>query len=125
MILNTHGHSYYDGYLAANKLFNHSSLPTAIISGSYELSIGILRATKERKIKIPETISIISYDNIPQMASLETNITSTGVPLDTIAQEITDFLINLIENPQSKQLIKKLEPKLEICELCSSITYKV
>lgn len=121
-LINTNGLTWYDGYLAAQSIHTTLPSPTAIISGSYDISVGLLRAVKEQKIAVPDSLSIISYDNIPQMQSLETKLSSTGVPLDHLAHEMVEYLINMIENPTSKFHVKKLKPVLEIRESCQSIT---
>ena len=54
------------GVNAANELIEASGehLPTAIISASDPISIGIYRALQLKNIAIPETISIFSFDDI-------------------------------------------------------------
>ncbi len=91
--ISTDGLTWYDGYIATKKMLQSSPIPTALISGSYDISIGILRALNEFKLKIPEDLSIISYDNIPQMASLETPLTCVGVPVDQLAEKIVNSLL--------------------------------
>ncbi|KEZ53616.1 LacI family DNA-binding transcriptional regulator [Metabacillus indicus] len=107
----TNGLSWYDGYLAARKLLTDSK-PTALISGSYDISVGILRAAKELNIRIPEDLSVISYDNIPQMASLETELTSVGVPIDSLAEKMVSSLLSLIQQPDSISHTQLMEPEL-------------
>ena len=119
-ILNTNGLSWYNGYTAAKKLLQQTSKPTAIISGSYDISVGILRAVKEQQLSIPEDLSLISYDNIPQMASLETPLTSVGVPIDQLAHKMVDSLLSLIREPGSIPLTQKMDPELNVRMSCAS-----
>ncbi|QII49215.1 substrate-binding domain-containing protein [Bacillus paralicheniformis] len=119
-ILNTNGLSWYNGYTAAKKLLQQTTKPTAIISGSYDISVGILRAVKEQQLRIPEDLSLISYDNIPQMASLETPLTSVGVPIDQLAHKMVDSLLSLIREPGSIPLTQKMDPELNIRMSCAS-----
>ncbi|MDN4523013.1 LacI family DNA-binding transcriptional regulator [Fictibacillus fluitans] len=110
----TKGLGWYDGYLAAQKVLGQESLPTALISGSYDISIGILRAVKERHLRIPEDLSLVSYDNIPQMASLETALTSVGVPIDSLAETMVESLLSLIETKDTAHSTKRLDPEIHI-----------
>ncbi|WOH93172.1 substrate-binding domain-containing protein [Bacillus paralicheniformis] len=119
-ILNTNGLSWYNGYTAAKKLLQQTPKPTAIISGSYDISVGILRAVKEQQLSIPEDLSLISYDNIPQMASLETPLTSVGVPIDQLAHKMVDSLLSLIREPGSIPLTQKMDPELNVRMSCAS-----
>lgn len=111
---NTKGLSWYDGYLAGKELLQNKNKPTALISGSYDISVGILRAVKELNLRIPEDLSLISYDNIPQMASLETELTSVGVPIDLLADAMVDSLLSLIDQPGSVSLTQMMEPEIVI-----------
>lgn len=114
-IIDTEGLSFYDGYVATNKLLNLYNRPTVIIGGSYDLSAGIVRAISENKLSIPKNISVISYDNIPQMANMEVPLTCVGVPIDQLATEIVKSMIDLIENKEDKtpiQYNKKMKPAL-------------
>src|SRR5699024_7639419 len=86
------------------KLFQFNTLPTAIISGSYDISEGILRRGKEEKMDVPNDISIVSYDNVPQMEKMEVPLTSVGVYLSCIAKKITNKRIEHIETPDSVNL---------------------
>ncbi|MCJ7840712.1 LacI family transcriptional regulator [Lederbergia sp. NSJ-179] len=111
-LVNTGGLDWYDGYSAVKKLLAHPPLPTAIVGGSYDISGGIIRGLKENQIDIPTDISIISYDNIPQMANLEIPLTSIGVPVDQLAKEIVHTVIQLIEEQNLDPSGKKLQPIL-------------
>jgi LacI family transcriptional regulator len=117
--ISTDGLTWYDGYKATKRLLQSSSIPTAIISGSYDLSVGILRAINEFKLKVPEDLSIISYDNIPQMASLETPLTSVGVPVDKLADKMVNSLLDLINQTNSQPLIEAMEPEITKRSSCS------
>mgnify|MGYP001954850957 CR=1 FL=1 len=112
-IVNTKGLGWYDGYFAAQSYLKNNPKPTAIIGGSYDISVGILRAIKETGLEIPKDISVIGYDNIPQMSSLETPLTSVGVPIDKLALRIVQSLLQLIENPDvDLPFVQALTPEL-------------
>ncbi|SDM72815.1 LacI family transcriptional regulator [Fictibacillus solisalsi] len=117
----TNGLSWYDGYLAAQKVLQQDFLPTALISGSYDISIGILRAAKEQHLRIPEDLSLVSYDNIPQMASLETELTSVGVPIETLAHTMVDSLLSLIDSKDTAHFTQRLEPEIQIRKSTSPV----
>jgi len=111
-LIDTEGLDWYDGYAATNKLLNLKSRPTAIVGGSYDISGGIIRAIKEKNLMIPNDISIISYDNVPQMANMEVPLTCIGVPVDKLASEIVKSTINLIEDKEQAPFIKKMTPEM-------------
>jgi LacI family transcriptional regulator len=108
MAVDTHGLSWEDGYNATKELLASSYKPTAIVSASYDLTLGVIRALKELGLKIPHDLSLISYDNIPQLAKLEVPITACGAPLEKMAKGIVDTLLILINSNQSGSLVDQL-----------------
>ncbi|MCT8139597.1 LacI family DNA-binding transcriptional regulator [Anaerobacillus sp. CMMVII] len=118
MVIPTKGLDVYDGYLGAKSLFQDSEDVTAIISGSYDLTRGILRATQELNINVPSGLSIISYDNIPQTENLDVQFTKVGVPLNRIAQKITETILDIIEEKEINEAII-LEPEINISDSCA------
>ena len=91
-IVDTVGYGWLEGYLATQKLLRSSVHSTAIISGAYDITIGMIRAIREENLRIPDDISIISYDNIPEMTMLDIPITAVGAPTEKIADSILESL---------------------------------
>ncbi|MBD2845637.1 LacI family DNA-binding transcriptional regulator [Paenibacillus sp. IB182496] len=106
-----HSLESHDGYLAAMQVLGvHSpaegsdasgagsaaaARPSAIISGSYDLTRGILRAAAELELDIPVQLSLISYDHIPRMAELQPPISAVGVDVRRIARTIAAQLMRM------------------------------
>lgn len=113
MIAQINGLESHDGYLAARNMLQKKQRPTAIISASYDLTRGILRAINEAGLNIPKDISIVSYDNIPQMKNLVVPVTIVGVELTDISNKITEVLLQMIESKEVPAAIY-LEPELVV-----------
>jgi LacI family transcriptional regulator len=119
MVINTEGLGWQNGYIATKKLLASSFLPTAIVCASYELTIGALRAIKEARLSVPKDISLISYDNIPQMADLEVAMTTVGAPIEKIAKSIVRYLLEQIDKTNDGATsIPPLGSELVIRESC-------
>jgi LacI family transcriptional regulator len=118
IVVNSHGLGWKEGYEAAKFLLQTSYHPSAIISGSYDLTVGILRAVEEANLRIPSDLSIISYDNIPQMANFEIPLTAVGAPVDHMAARIVDSLLHLIENKDSLPCENYVQAELVERESC-------
>ncbi|UOQ87296.1 LacI family DNA-binding transcriptional regulator [Gracilibacillus salinarum] len=110
--IDTSGLDWYDGYLAVEEIIQLPHQPTAIIGGSYDISGGIVRSLHEKGVSIPNDMSVVSYDNIPQMETMEIPMTCIGVPVDLLAEEIVSTIIHHIESEGSDEFIKKLTPSL-------------
>lgn len=111
--------SWQEGFSSAMKLLQSGGRPTAIVSGSYELTVGILQAVKECSLRIPQDMSLISYDNIPQMADLDIPVTSTGIPVNQIAQNMVDSILSLIEGSQTIPSFQDIEAVIKERSSCA------
>ncbi len=116
-LIQVSGLEQYDGYAAVKNMVQQHELPTAIVSGSHDLTKGILRAFHEQDLRIPEDISIISYDNLPQNEGMEVSLSTVGVPLDTVAEKLAEALMAAIEEKPLESAIY-LEPELKISGSC-------
>lgn len=67
------------GEEAARQILAMAKKPTAIFCANDLLALGVIRVLVANKVKIPEQISVLGYDNI-EFAS------SAGIPLSSIAQ---------------------------------------
>ncbi|WP_078393967.1 LacI family DNA-binding transcriptional regulator [Shouchella patagoniensis] len=111
-IVNTGGLNAGDAEHAVTQFLDSEGTPEAIICSSYDLTIGTLRALKRHQLSIPNDVSVISYDNIPQLKETEVPVTSVGVPIDALACALVEMLIDLIEKGEENVENRKLSPVL-------------
>jgi DNA-binding LacI/PurR family transcriptional regulator len=57
------------GYEAAAQLLDRAERPTAILCLSDVLAFGVMRAAAERGIRVPQDLSIVGYDDVPEAGS--------------------------------------------------------
>jgi len=112
----------YNGYETTKQLLDSTDLPTAILTGSYDLARGALQALYEKNLSIPTDISIISYDNIPPKERFDATLSTVGVPLEKISDKIIEVLMNIINGEKMDNNIL-LEPELTITSSCISIKH--
>ena len=58
-------------------------------------------------------MSIVSYDNLPQMETLEVPMTAVGAAIAEMTQTITRTVLELVEDPAARKTVF-LEPKLVV-----------
>jgi len=117
MTIDSGGRSPDAGYAAAVRLLDSSYKPTAVISGSYDLTAGMIRALQERGVSIPRDLSVISYDNIPQMNNFAVPITAVGASLEMMAETIVKMMLDLIN--KSNLFSSHFEVDTELVERAS------
>ncbi len=101
------------GYIETKLLLNAKKKITAIFAASDQIALGAIKAIREENLRIPEDISIISFDDQPYSGYLSTPMTTVaqqGKEIGTIAFKLlTDMIRTGILNDNNKiQLPTKL-----------------
>ena len=107
------------GYEIMSDIIKKGKLLDAYIVASDALAIGCLKALNENNIKVPETVSIISYDNIslsqytiPSLTTIDMNTKHMGeTALDLIIERITNDRTIAKKVTIPTQLIKRASTK--------------
>ncbi len=106
------GHSEEAGYEAVQIMKERGGLPEAIFCTNDAQAIGVLHALKEQRLRAPEDVAVMGYDNIK---------TARYIGLSTIDQQMYDvgvMAINrmtmLIKNRSMPLIQKEIEPRLVI-----------
>ena len=112
------------GYKSMKKLLRTKDRPTAVFTISERGAIGALRAVRETGLKVPDDISIVSFDDSPMVRFMDPPLTVVAQPLYEIGEKALELLLRRIENnsifPPEEIVIK---PKLIIRESCCIIKH--
>ncbi|WP_128656015.1 LacI family DNA-binding transcriptional regulator [Paenibacillus sp. 598K] len=101
------GMSWEEGYEAIRRLDAADGLATAYIGGNNLVTRGALRAFAERGIAVPAEVSLIGYDELPEMAYAEVPLTSVGPPLEEVAERTVEMMLTMVRQdgePQSRTI---------------------
>ena len=91
--------------------------PDGIVVVSDRLALGVLVALKQLKLKIPEQVKIVSFNNEPICSVVSPSISSVAQPLETIGKLATELLIEQIESKtEFEPQIRVLKTELVIRE---------
>ncbi len=95
-----------DGCEAATKLFYMDSPPSAIFAYNDFMAIGALRAAVECGLKVPEDLSVVGFDDIPQSAFTCPALTTVRLPKHEMGCQGAKLLLDLIDgkSPPSETL---------------------
>ena len=92
-----------NGYVCAKVLLNQATRPTAIFATSNLISLGAIRAITEEGLKIPDDISMISFDDQPYSDYLATPMTTVAQQTTEIGQIAFKILIGEIEGESNTE----------------------
>lgn len=85
-----------DGYLAARSMLSGERLPTALLVGGSNLSMGVARAVREASLGVPEDMSLVVYGDDRWGTLYEPALTTITVPYRDMAQAVVDILAGLV-----------------------------
>lgn len=108
------------GYDAAIELLNLPNPPTAIFASNDLSAFGAMEAARERGLHIPEDISIVGFDDIPQASLIHPKLTTVRQPLDQMGLTAVRMLLERIENPSLPPRKVTLETQLIVRDSCKS-----
>ena len=109
-----------DGEAAMRKLLSLPERPDAIILHSDSMAPGILSSADAAGVRIPEDISLISYDNLYESQYTRPPLTTFDQCLPLAAKMLTKTILRRIDEPQTPQL--KLSFRMPLIERHSIIT---
>lgn len=93
------------GYRAGLAYFRERAAadrPTAVTCYNDLLALGLMRALAELKIKVPDDVSVVGYDDIDILRYLPTSLTTVPIPKREMARVAVELLVRQIE---SRELI--------------------
>ncbi len=94
----TCGHfSNSGGYEAAKSLFSLEHLPTAVYITNYYMTFGAIIAANERKLRIPDDISVIGFDHFDLSDVIHPPLTVVEQPTDRIGKAAAHMVIRRIK----------------------------
>lgn len=109
-------YSMRSGYEAAQRLVDSGNPFTAVMIGTDNMALGALRAFRERGLRVPDDISVISFDNTEFAAFIEPPLTTVDFKFFRQDEVAVKYLIELIANPNMELHQRVLTPDLIIRE---------
>lgn len=94
------GYNYQTGYEGMNKLIDRHIKPTAVIAINDFSAAGIVRSITEHGYRIPQDISVVSYDNTYIATLLIPTLTSVDYDYKTFGRKLVQAAINAAEDEE-------------------------
>jgi LacI family transcriptional regulator len=107
------GYGIESGFSAAEKLLagNSGPRPSAVFAANDNLAMGVIAAAHRRGITVGEDLALVGYNDIPLSSRLSTPLTSVRVPLDQIAGNAIDLIVNPGKEPKIRTSMPTLIPR--------------
>ncbi|MEW5869902.1 MAG: LacI family DNA-binding transcriptional regulator [Chloroflexota bacterium] len=101
-----------DGYAGASAFLDLDRPPTAIFASNDVMAMGVMDAVRNRGLRVPQDISVVGFDNIPQAALVRPALTTVNQPLEKMGRVATQVLLDLLEEPD--RIIERIELPTEL-----------
>lgn len=89
------------GFLAAGRLMVAHPEVTAVVAGSDEVAIGILRCLSQKGIRVPDQISVASIDNLAMAEFANPPLTTVNVQKTAMGRRAVQLMIDQDRRPSS------------------------
>lgn len=106
---------YWDldgGYHAMNQLIDSGYPFTAVVIANDSMALGANTALRERGYRVPEDVSIVGFDDIPEAAHFVPALTTVRQDFTTLGKVAVEYLVRLIDQPETPIQQTVLHPKL-------------
>jgi DNA-binding LacI/PurR family transcriptional regulator len=98
------------GYAAARCLLANGAQFTALVVGNDQMALGAIRALSESGRRVPEDVSVVGFDDIPEAAYFEPPLSTVRQDFAALGEQSVDYLIALIDEPTTPRQQQVLQP---------------
>jgi DNA-binding LacI/PurR family transcriptional regulator len=104
------------GYEAMSRLLDEGAAFTAVFVGNDSMALGAQTALRQRGLCVPDDVSVVGFDDVPESAHLVPALTTVRQDFPLLGQLAVEYIIELIEKPDTPVYQRVLPPKLVIRE---------
>ncbi len=86
----------------ARELLTRPDRPTAIFGGNDLMAIRTVEVATELGLRVPEDVSVIGFDNVPESAVLTPPLTTVQQPLHAMGATALELLVEMLRSPDAQ-----------------------
>lgn len=99
------GFSVEGGYRGTRTLLELHPDITAIYAGTFQQAVGSLKALHSLNIRIPDDVSVLSYDDLPVAEYLEPSLSTMALPLLELGRAAVDALVEQLQGEPARDVL--------------------
>ncbi|MFG1698928.1 LacI family DNA-binding transcriptional regulator [Nonomuraea sp. NPDC049309] len=85
------------GYEAGKRLASMDGV-TAVFAANDQMALGVLRALSEKGVRVPEQMSVVGFDDIPESEFFSPPLTTVRQDFDVVGRHCIEVLLRQIES---------------------------
>ena len=87
---------------------NGAERPTAIVADSQGALFSVIKTFRQLGVRIPDDISMLVYDDVPELEIFEVTLTTVGPSISKLAAKAVDILTGAAKPEEGKQWIQEV-----------------
>jgi LacI family transcriptional regulator len=91
---------YASGFEGGTRLLDVADPPTALFAASDEMALGVYEAARRRGLRVPEDLSIVGFDDLPQARWASPPLTTVRQPLAKMGMVAVRTVLRLLNDEQ-------------------------
>ena len=109
------------GYQTTRRLLESGCRFTALVAGNDNMAFGALRAFYEAGIPVPEAVSVVGFDDVPEAAYFTPPLTTTRYNYMQLGIVGFEYLMQLMDDPDTPVQQKIIEPRFVLRDSTAAI----
>ena len=105
-------------HACAHELLQVSPPVTAVLAASDEMAFGVYDAAKALRMRIPDDVSVVGFDNIPDAGLVDPPLTTVDQAIEGMGSIAAEVVIKLIAGQEPDQLVYKVPTQLVVRQSC-------
>lgn len=104
---------------AARELLTLPRRPTAVFAANDVSAIATMEAAVSLGLRVPQDVSVIGFDNVPESRMTEPALTTIDQPIQLMGQRAVEMLVEILGGGEPEETEVKLPTKLVRRESCA------
>jgi DNA-binding LacI/PurR family transcriptional regulator len=118
LIMPVPGYELEAGAAAASQLLDLADPPTAVLTVSDQLGLGVIAAARVRAVRIPEDLALAGMDDIQVAALVDPPLTTVHLPARELGERAMQLLRRLMSGQPASPAQEVLPTTLIVRQSC-------
>ncbi|MDX2139068.1 MAG: substrate-binding domain-containing protein [Chloroflexota bacterium] len=102
------------GYRLTQQMLHAGAAFTALVAANDQMALGALMALRERGVGVPEQISVVGYDDIPEAVYFAPPLTTVRQNFAQLGRDGIEYLLEWIHTPDTPIMQRTTQPALVV-----------
>lgn len=107
-------------YHCMDKMLSHENKPTAVVCYNDEIAVDVVKAIFDNGLKVPEDVSIVSFDDSILATATNIKLTTIRHPKEELGKHAARLLLNMLEIGVQKPRFL-YDPELVVRDSCQEL----